>query len=439
MSGRYESEFGNFIIEIAQDNFSAYLTIMPNKDFVNEKELLDLIELTKINYGFEEAREIVLNKGITKTYEQPFPFALGVKPKDPEIEFSPLFDVDKCYKGSIGNQLEKLNDLIKIKKGEPIAHLFITKQSKAGINIYGEQVDPSLMETQLIENYLGENVSYSPERGQIIAEKSGYPYIDDLSLVHLKSEFVLDKNLDLTFSDMDFFGSLVVNGDIIDKVKIKIEGDLIVNGDINDADIEVKGNIVIKGDIIDCKNHGIYATGNISFISAENSKIVAGNRINFNKNMQFCRVVAENGLYGHEENSTIVGGIYQSGEHIEVAVIGNTGGIGTEAEISISPFTKEMMINVTKQLNYLSEMELTYTPEYQNLEDEISNLETKLENEVNTVLKIMDNLPKHILAFKKIFPGTYIRVLKKSTHVTEEISKVNFSIINGELWNESYS
>ena len=438
MSGKYESEFGNFLIEIAEDNFVAYLTIMPNKDFINEKELLDLIERTQISFGFEEAQEFVKEKGIVKTNDQPFPLAMGTKPKDPEIEFSTLFDINYCYKTSHGNQFNVLKSLIKVKKGEPLAHLFVTKQSKAGTNIFGERVDPIKMENQIIENYLGENVSYSQERGQIIAEKSGYPYMDDLSLIHVKSEFMLDKNLDLTFEDMDFFGSLTVNGDIMDKVKIKLEGDLTVHGDINDAEIEVKGNIIVIGDIVNCKTPGVFATGKISFTSAENSKIVSGDRVEFSKNMHFCRIVAEKGLYGHEENSSIVGGVYQSGEHIEVAVIGNTGGIGTEVEISISPFTKETMINITKQINQMNELELTYTPEYQNLEDEIGNLEHKLEDEINSMLKIMDNLPKHILAFKKIFPGTYIRVLKKSTHITEELTRVSFSIINGELWNESY-
>ncbi|MCL1826565.1 MAG: FapA family protein [Candidatus Cloacimonetes bacterium] len=438
MAEIYESEFGNFVIEIAEDNFSAYLTIKPSKEFINEKELLNLIETTNISYGFDETRQMVEEKQIAKVYNSPFPFAMGVKPKDPEIEFSPLFDTEKCYRPDSGNHLKKLGDFKRIKKGEPLAHLFITKPSKAGINIYGQTVEPELLESSIIENYLGENVSYSQERGQIIAEKSGYPYMDALSLVHVKSEFTLEKNLDLTFEDLEFFGSLTVNGDIIDKVKIKVEGDLTVLGDINDAEVEVKGNINVKGDIIDCKNPGVFATGNICFTSAENSKIVAGQKIEFSRNMQFCRLVAEGGLYGHEENSSIVGGIYHSGEHIEVAVVGNTGGIGTEVEISITPFTKESMMNVTKQLNNMHEMELTHAPEYQNLQDELSNLEAKYEEEVNSMLKNLDNLPKHILAYKKVFPGTYIRILKKSIHITEELSKVSFSIVDSELTSEGY-
>ena len=438
MTDIYESEFGNYVIEISDDKFSAYLTIMPRNDFLNEKELIDLIERTKISFGFDEARELVASKNIEKNYDQPFPIAVGIKPKSTEIEFSPLFDTENSYKPSLSNQLDKIKSLCLVRKGEPLAHLFVTKEGKAGTNIFGEEVNGEVYETHLIENYLGENVSYSHERGQVVAQRSGYPYMDDLSRVHVKSEFVIEKNLDLAFGDMNFFGSVVVQGDIMDKVRLKIEGDLTVYGEIKDAELDIDGDIIVEGDIVDCKNPGVVASGSISFNSAENSKITSGDKVNFKKNLQFSRIVAENGLFGNEVSSTIVGGVYISGEHIETAVVGNVGGISTEVEISISPYTKECMLIISKQMLKLKELNMTDSDEYHALQEELNRLEIKLEDDVNTVLKNQENLPKHIMVFKKIFPGTYIRILKKSMHLKEELSRVSFSIVNGDLTNEAY-
>ena len=439
MSNTFKSENGVYTIDISDDKFSAFLTISESDDFLSEKELVEILEQSEINFGFEEAKELVFSKDIKRVFDQPFPIAVGIKPKEPEIEFSPLFETEKSYKPSIGNQFHLLKNFPKINKGEPLAHLFITKQSKAGIDVFGKEVNPETYENQLIEYYLGDNVIYSNERGQIIADKTGYPFMDELSRVHIKSEFTLDKNLDLTFEDMDFFGSLVINGDVIDKVKLKLVGDLTINGNIKDAEIEVDGNILVDGDIINCKNPGVVATGNIDFISAENSKIVSGNKINFKKNIHFCRVVAENGLYGNENNGSIVGGMYQSGEHIETAIIGNTGGIATEVEISISPYKKDRMANIKKMMDKLKELELENSKDYISLSEEINNLEMSLEEDINNMLKNQENLPKHIIAYKKVFSGAYIRILKKSLHVTEELNKVNFSIIDGELTIEAYS
>ena len=446
MSNVIKSENGVFTIEISDDNFCAFLTISSenqsefgNADiFISEKELIEIVEKSELSFGFEEARDLIFTKDIQREFDQPFPLAMGIRPKDPEIEFSPLFDTEHSYNSSIGNQFHLLKNLPRVNKGEPLAHLFVTKQSKAGKDVYGKEVPPENLENQLIENYLGENVSYSQERGQIIAEKTGYPYMDELPRIHIKSEFVLDKNLDLTFEDMDFFGSMVINGDVMDKVKLKLTGDLTINGNIIDAEIDVDGNITVDGNIVNCKSPGVVATGSISFHAAENSKIVAGDRVKFTKNMQFCRVVAENGLYGNENNGSIVGGDYKSGEHIETAIIGNTGAISTEVEISISPYKKDRMANITKQLNKLKELELENSRDFKMLQEEITDLEMRLEEDINSILKNQDNLPKHIIAYKKVFPATYIRILKKSLHVTEELNRVNFSIINGELTIETY-
>jgi hypothetical protein len=54
------------------------------------------------------------------------------------------------------------------------------------------------------------------------------------------------------------------------------------------------------------------------------------------------------------------------------------------------------------------------------------------------MLKNKDNIPKHIVAFKRVFPGTYVRVIKKSMHLKEELQRVSFSIVNGELVADKY-
>jgi uncharacterized protein (DUF342 family) len=439
MSNILQSENQLFTIEIADDKFSAFLTVESTAEFMNEQDLLDLIAQSGITYGFTQAKQMIEAKNIQKQPGQPFPLAIGDIAKAPEIEFSPLINLEKCYDATLESDFVKIKTIQRIAKGEPLAHLFITKPSKVGINIYGVEVAPEAYDAQLINGYLGDNVIYSADRGQILADKSGYPYMDELSRMHVRSDFTLDKNLDLTFTETEFFGNLIVNGDIMDKVSLKITGDLIVNGSIVDADIDVDGDITVEGIIKDCKEPGVIATGSINFHSAENSKIVAGQTVNFKKSITFCKVLAENGLYGSPETSTIVGGVSQSGEHVEVAIIGNTGSIGTEVEISISPYTKEKMLNISKQMMKLRELNLTKNTEYTSLQDDLSELETKLEDKINSMIKNIENLPRHIMVYKKIFPGSYIRILKKSIHISEEYNKVCFNIVNGELLKDTFN
>jgi uncharacterized protein (DUF342 family) len=438
MSKIISSPDQNISLEISDDSYNAYLCIKNNLEFINEKDIIDLIEQSGIVFGIDEAVSFMQDNDIKKQLDVAFPLACGQKPKEPELEFSPLFNPNQCYHSTIGNQFYLLPNLVKVKKGEPLAHLFVTKPSKSGINIFGEEVNPESSEHNVINNYLGENVEYSMDRGQIVALKSGYPWIDELSRIHVQSDFVIENDLDMTYDNFKLFGNLTVNGNICEKAQIYIDGDLTVQGNIEDASVNVTGDIVVNGDINSCKHTGIIADGNISFQNAENSRIACGGKISFSKNAHFCRLMAEKGVYGDEENSSLVGGIIQSGEHIEASVIGSSSMINTETEISISPFTKEKMLLLTKQIMKMREQGLTDSEEFTMLSESIQELETKLENEINKTLKNEDQIPKHIMIFKRIYPGVYIRILKKSINVSEEMSTLSYSIVDGELVSETY-
>jgi len=331
-----------------------------------------------------------------------------------------------------------LEGLNKITKGEPLAHLFVTKPAKPGINIFGDEVETQSSEKILISQYIGENVEYEHDRGQIIATESGYTWIDDLGRINIKSHFVIDEEINIDYENFYLFGSLTIKGSVSDGANLKIDGDLYIEKDVEDSTIYCTGNIKVFGNILNCKQEGITAEGDIIFNNAENSRLACGGKISFEKNVHFCKLMAEKGVYGDEENSSIVGGVIQSGEHIEAAIIGNASMMNTEAEISISPFTKEKMLQLTKQIMKMREYEKTDTTEFLKMTEQLQELEDKLEYEINRALRNDDMVPKHILAFKKIFPGVYNRILKKSLNITERHERVSYSIVKNQITAEEY-
>ena len=420
----FSNHDGNIILEIAEDNYTAYLTINKTDKMISDQEITELIEKADLRYGIEEASAYLRANDYKKEFNQPFPFALGKRPKDPDIEFSLLFKTDNNYNPDMKNSFELLPDLEKVDKDQPIAHLFISRGSKSGIDVHGKEVNPDMTENELMQNYIGENVRYSTERSQLIASVAGYPRVDDLNRVHVKSDFILHTNMDDSYNGFQIFGNLILNGDIKEAVKINIKGDLTVYGNIDDAEIYIQGDLKVVGAILNCKQ-GITAEGSISFENAENSRIVSGKQISFNRNVHFCRLIAEKGIYGSEEASSLVGGLVQSGENIEVAIIGNAGAMGTEAEIAISPYLKEKMMVLTKQLIKLKENREENVDAIIELSEDLQTLENQLEDEINRAL-LAEETPKHILVFKKVFPSTYLRILKKSQTIAEEMEKSVF-------------
>ncbi len=426
-------------IEISEDKYSAFMTIKKTNEPIKENDVLKLIEESGIVYGFENANSFVEQKAISKDYDIPFPLAIGIKPTDAQVEFEFLFDENNCYnEKAFNNNFAKLKDFETIKKGKPVARLFITKMPQNGKDIFGTTNENDKSKEDIINSYLGENVSYSVDLSQIVADKSGYPYINSLGKVSVKNTFEINSDLDLSFENISLSGNLVINGNIKDKIEIDIDGTIEVNGDVNNATIESTEEIIINGDILNCRSQGIISQGNISFHSAENSSVSSSKKIFFSKNIHFCKIIAEEGLIGDQEESSIVGGLVQSGVLIEAALIGNSSAINTEVEISISPFTKERMLLLTKKIMELKELPDSDKSQIQQMETELDVLEDKLEDDINNALMNSESTSRRITAYKNIFSGVYVRILKKSQTILEDLHKSSFTIENGELIIDEY-
>ncbi len=435
MSEIFTDPDGLIALQIRDDG--AWMTLSSGDRMIGEQAILDLIEQAGIVEGFERARDYMDVHDLIRNFGEPFPVALHQMPTQPQVEFSLLFDEDKCIDPD-NYMLTELDGLEKAEPGKPLAHLFVTRSGSPGRDIFGESIEPTMGDRDVLESRIGENVLFDADQSQIKADSAGYPYIDAEGRVCVKSEFVIEGDIDLNQDDFKLFASLTVNGNVQDKINIELTGNLEVNGDIVDSTIRAGGDVKVYGDIINCQEVGIISYGSIEFENAENALLMAKKRIRFTEHANFCKLIGEKEVQGDPEKSSIVGGMVHCGGDVEVAVLGSTGAIGTEVEITISPFIKEEMLGLTKKLSELRESGQTDFEKIGQVESKLEELENQLEEEINRTLLSDETKPKHIVAYKKVFPGTYIRILKKSITITEEYDKISFSLIEGDLVMESY-
>ena len=424
----FQNEDESINITISDDNQSAYLTISKTEQPINEEDIVTLIEESGISNGICKIKD---NAEIA--FDTPFLIASGTSSILPNVEFDKLFDESKSSILLKEYEIKNLKHLDFIPKDNPVAHFFVTKSGSLGKDIFGKIDENVKIDENIVDEYLGENVYFDKDRSQIMAKVGGYPYITNEKRVNVKSDFEINTDIDINFENFYLKGNLNVVGDIKDKIVIKIDGNLNVQGDIDDALIDVSGDINVKGNIRNCQSAGISASGNIKFISAENSKIVSGQKILFYENCHYCRLIANSEIIGDEAESLFVGGIAQSGGNIEIAAIGSSSNVSTEVEITVSPYIKEKMMRLSKRLHKLREDLSSNETTIKKLSEKLEDLEVIFEEDINQALYEENAYVKHILAFNRIFPGTYLRILKKSANIAEILEKVSFSIVDGNL------
>ncbi len=398
----YTNSDKTLYLKISKDDLSAYLTIEDNGNMIDEKEISSLLSSVGIKNGVEEAIDYNIKHDKTKKIGKPFLIALA-SVKKVEAGISYKFDLESCINGDEHYEMDALSQFEKVEQNQPLADISVSDTQEAGVDIFGKEV-LSDQDSQInIKDALGSNVYYSAEANQILSSEAGYPYLDDENKICVKSTFI--------------------SQDIHDTNKT-IYGSTTIDGVVSNSNLEVFGDLWVKGNITDCNNDGIIVHGDVIFDYAENSKIVASGKITINKNARNNLIYANETIKA-EENSSISGGVIQSGKSLDVFSVGSPLGVLTEIEIAIAPFLKEQIRITGKKLTQArndSEIDETLIS---SLVAKLQELQLEFEKEIE---KSHSNDSFKIKIKERAYPNSNIRILKDILEISEEKTNIELSV-----------
>ncbi|HCX73870.1 MAG TPA: hypothetical protein DHM37_09145 [Candidatus Cloacimonas sp.] len=379
----------NLILEIAEDGFSAFLTIKETGDMIDADDISDLLNSANIVAGVKEAAKLNQREKRVKEFNKPFLIAYRER-EESKIKINYLFDRENCYDPAVYYELEEMEQLTRCQKAEPIAKLEIKGANSSSMDIFGNEITPDLAEERIAEKYIGQGVYFAAETKEIVSSKAGYPYISREGTINIKTEFKIEQNIEK--QEYNFFGDLIVIGNIIN------------------SELEIEGSLEVMGSISKCNRAGVIAKGDIQADYIEESVVVSGGKVFLRDGAKSSYIIAESGVSG-SDHSYFIGGLIESGGDVELAQIGNSKQVKTEVDITISPFSKDMIKRFT-QLEKREERILWQN--YYKLK-----MEKYLADEIESF---------HISATKKIFNNCRLRVYNKRIDITKD--KDGYSLYN---------
>lgn len=406
----FRSEDGNVILEISEEGILANLTILNNNAILDENVILDLLEKAQIKHGVDKAVVFLKENEVNKEFDEPFVVALSVEPEQ-QANISYFFAEDETYNPKEFLSITELDSCVSVSKEQPLAEFKNDELSKTNVDIFGNEVKPAFNKNQLIHNYLGENVHYSIYKQQIMSSKTGYPFIDENKRINIKSDFTVNENLE--------------------NEKINMCGDLTIHGDIIESEINLEGNLTVLGRILDCQDSGIFVNGNIDITSSENSRIGCTGFLKIDKSLRFCQVASEQGIIGSDDSS-IIGGLAQSGTNIEIASVGNPFTPITELEIAISPYLKEQILLLRAQVKKMKKRTGLNSNRAKVLNEKISDLEKEYEEKVMEYIEKQSS-ESYIRIKKKAFPQMNLRILEKNRSYSREMKGFTLKLLDKNL------
>lgn len=258
--------------------------------------------------------------------------------KDAEIQY--FFNTDPhavpTLKEDGSVDFFNLNTINHCKKGDLLAKIIPEDAGSPGLNVAGAQIKPRAVKRAALK--FGKNVALSEDRMSITSEVNGCVSLVD-GQVFVTDLYVVE-NVDNSTGNIEFEGSVQINGNVCSGFCVKAKGNVIIKGVVEGATVLAEGDIAITKGMNGMNKGRLEAGGNIitkflenanasarGYVSAESilhSKVTAGSEINVT------------GKYGF-----ITGGHACAGFKVSAKNLGANLGATTIVEVGVNPKLKE--------------------------------------------------------------------------------------------------
>jgi len=164
--------------------------------------------------------------------------------------------------------------------------------------------------------------------------------------------FSVDSDVDFSTGNINFNGTVLVNGDIKEGFEVKAAGDIVVKGNVESARIEAGRDVIIRGGVIS-KGKGLVSAGrNISADYVQNARIEAQGTItlgNFAVNSYLC---TSQKLIMKTKRGAVIGGEVYAQKGLDVRTLGSDAGIKTFVEAGTDFLVRKKIVELEDVIKF---------------------------------------------------------------------------------------
>ncbi len=342
----------NITIESDEMGATAEITSAQGGKHLSAKAILTAAQEAGVKKGFSKEHLIQLAQLAAKeapNSQVDLQIAIGkiaVNGKDalikPLVESAQarILKPKKREDGSV--DMRDLGDIICVKVGDPLAKKVPLTQGVQGYTVTATPLSP---EPGIdIELVAGEGTNISPKNTNIlVSEKVGLPKLINNGME--VDEVYKIKDVNVTTGNINFTGSVIIDGDVTEGMKVTASGDITVGGFVESATLDAGGDITISGGIIGRKHDvektkitdismsvNINAKGSIYAKYAQYAKITCGQDVRI-ENQLLHSILDINGRLwigkSEQANGKLIGGYTKAGTSVHAGMIGATAGSNT--------------------------------------------------------------------------------------------------------------
>ena len=275
--------------------------------------------------------------------------------------------------------------------------------------------------------------------------------------------FTVEGDVDYSSGNIEFPGSVVINGAVKSGFSVKGEN-VTINGIVEGACIEAEKNVTVNGGVNGGGKAKIKAGGNVNVMFADQCEITAGADIIAKNSLTHSSCMSGGSIkvFGGKK-SMITGGKYSAGSEISCHHLG--GEMGTKTEV-ICGFNPELKIRYEEliekkyslekdfqkaemNISYLKEMEISsgLNEDKRKLFVSLTKILFTLKNELNIIKETLEATQKEMESNKtnaiirikqKCYSGVFINIRGVTYKTSDENRYCSYVFEEGEIKMKSY-
>jgi len=462
-------------LRIVEDQLSAYLTVTSGYagKLPTINSLKKELDLFNIKRGISQKRLNSLIERCSQTLPGEVFETLIAKGLPPRVgqssKLKPLVKnaLDRILKpqnvGTARVDMRNLGDIICVRKGTEILRRVPPTEGRNGYTVCGD----------IINSNLGKWVGFKPGDGTIIsdadenlllADISGMPKFKDQKM--WVDDVFICKGVNVGSGNIDYDGSVIVNGDVTEKMEISASGDVTVNGFVESATIHAGGDIIITEGAMGKVNESgteystcLTSKGSVHIQHGQGLDINCNGSVTVAKQLAYSRINCKGkvsiGDINHP-NGNIFACTIKCHDKFTAGTVGAVSGSNLSVDFSdgfniilerketLDELLKQIKQNNSRHLERINTIKAMFIPK--DMQIRIDDANKLLQNETQ-MLQWLESKSKsmqeskdqyqndiQLISNKKVYPGVVVKLNNRTWRADREYDRVKICF-QGHQWN----
>lgn len=458
------SDPAEFLIEVtfSSDKLEAYMDFSHCGEEMecSVEQLEALLRNKSVTYGIDYAKLALISSDIRAYIPDKIVVATGDAPQQgTNGKIIQLFQLEQDRKPAVKDNgtvdFKEVSSIANVKKGERLAQRIPPTEGIPGKAVTGEIIRAK--NGKEVRFKVGKNVVADEDNRNLYSLIDGVISFTDNGKINVFPIYEVNGDIDFSIGNIDFIGTIVIRGNVLNGFKVKAAGDIRITGGVEGAEVEAGGSVVIQGGVLGHNKGQIKAGGSVQCAFVQEGNIDAGEDVIVSQSIMHSLVRSGRNVVCIHSKGLIVGGKIQARERVSARNIGNTMSTGTLIEVGVLPEVRSELMNLREQFKQLTD-HLQKTEKALLLLDQLAAagklstdklaMRIKLGHTKKQALEEQDNFRERILQLEKsledtdkarvevhstIFGGTQLVLGRYFKLIKDPVQRVYFRIEAGDV------